>query len=348
MLRSIALASVVLALTPLAARAQAFVEYPSHPATYGDHAIAATWPGGPVSVVVEFESDESVLHGDGLGQSQRTARNTLTFLPPSASSNPQDYDDLQLVARYSGRLPLLQQMSSNGVSVLRYRFGAPVASGFDLFVTDVDSGDSVSVRAFDANGGPVDMRTWPRVAGGDLSWFKDTGTAFSSIVAPAPLSTVSAEQHVLVAFDGNNANRSYTILRAPAGPAVASVELQFRGLQNSASRAAGGTGAHVYTAIATSPPLTDAPLAEAGGWALRVTSPARGAIAWSYSLDAAERVRLELLDVTGRRRLRLDEGERGAGVHAARTRLDTLPAGLYWLRLAAGSRVLQRRVIVLE
>lgn len=347
MLRPLALALLALVALARIARSQAFVEYPAHPATHGDHTIPATWPGGPVGVTVEFESDEGILHDDGLGQSQRTARNTLVFVAPAAPSNPQDYDDLQLVARYSARLPLLQQMSANGVSVLRYRFLAPVSGGFDLFVTDVDSGDSLVMRAFDPLGSPMDMRTWPRVAEGDLSSFKNTGTAFSSIVAPLPVASVFADAHVLVAADSANYNRSYTVIRAPSGSAVGTVEIRFRGLQNSASRAEAGTGAHIYVGLATIPPLTDAPVSEPRAGALQVASPARGSIAWSYSLEAAAAVRLELLDAAGRRCAVLDAGERANGTHAARTTLAAIPPGLYWLRLQAGPRVWLRRVVVL-
>lgn len=45
-----------------------------------------------------FESDEAILHTDGNGQSQRTARNTLTFVAPSAPSDPQ-LDDLRVISR---------------------------------------------------------------------------------------------------------------------------------------------------------------------------------------------------------------------------------------------------------
>ena len=72
--RTLLLLALALGGAARPARAQSFVEYPAHPATYGDHTIAATWAGGPTSVTLQFFSDEAILHADGNGQSQRTAR----------------------------------------------------------------------------------------------------------------------------------------------------------------------------------------------------------------------------------------------------------------------------------
>ena len=85
--RTLLLLALALGAAARPARAQSFVEYPAHPATYGDHTIAATWAGGPTSVSLQFFSDEAILHADGNGQSQRTARNTLTYVAPSAPTN---------------------------------------------------------------------------------------------------------------------------------------------------------------------------------------------------------------------------------------------------------------------
>lgn len=232
--------------------APAWVEYPAHPATYGDHTINATWVGGPVSSVqLQFSSDESILHGDGVGQSQRTARNTLTHTPPADATNPQDFDVPKLVANYGGRLPLLQQMSANGTSGLTYRFSSPVDAGFDLFVTDIDTSDAATVAAFGPGGLAIDMLTWQLIEAGDLSTYKNTGTGFSSIVAPLPLTTFATNEISFTAADATNYNRTYAILRAPAGTPVESVSISFAGIQNSASRAAGATGSHIYLALAS-------------------------------------------------------------------------------------------------
>lgn len=236
-----------------AANAQSFVEYPGHPATYGDHTINATWTGGPTSVVLTFESDESILHGDGIGQSQRTARNTLTHTPPSDPGNPQDYDALAVISVYGERLPLLQQMSANGTSTLRFDFGEPVATGFDLFVTDVDTADHLVLRAFGPGDMPIDMTTWNLIAEGDLSLYKNTGSGYSDIVAPSPFVHFLPEGVEVDATDGTNYNRSYSIFRAPIGADVAHFELEFTGIQNSANRDQGGTGSHVYVGLSTLP-----------------------------------------------------------------------------------------------
>ena len=228
----------------------AWVEYSGHPASYGDHAVSAIRSGGPAATLqVEFSSDESILHGDGVGQSQRTARNTLTFATPSDASNPQEFDVPDLIANYGGRFPQLQQLSANGTSVLTFRFPEPVTAGFDLFVTDVDTNDSARVSARAPGGVEVDMTTWRLVDAGDLSTYKNTGTGFSAITAPEPLTTFSLNEIRLDAVDGTNYNRSYSILRAPANAPVESVSISFTGTQNSPSRALGGNGSHIYLAM---------------------------------------------------------------------------------------------------
>ncbi|QDS99705.1 hypothetical protein [Adhaeretor mobilis] len=235
-----------------------FVEYGNHPASYGDHAIAATWSNGPVtSLTVQLETDITVLHADGIGQSQRTARNTLNYVPPSDPDNPQNYDNLQLVAEYGSRLPLLQHLSANGTSSLRYFFGTPITTGFDLFITDVDSSDLARIRAYDADDQLIDMNTWTLAGEGDLSLYKDTGTVFSSITAPTPNTTFSSNRVKLEAVDGTNYNRSYSILRAPSGADVARVSIHFEGVHNSPNREFGGNGSHIYVGLTRTPELPD-------------------------------------------------------------------------------------------
>jgi len=238
---------------PLGAK-PVFVNYPAHPATYGDHTIDATWVGGPVeSLTVELQTDESVLHTDGVGQSQRTARNTLNYAPPSEPDNPQNYDDLALVGVYGDRVPLLQQLSANGVSTLSYMFPTAVGSALDLIVTDVDSSDSAVVQAFGLGGDAIDMATWFLAAEGDLSLYKDTGTVFSDTIAPTPTTEFTTAGITLTAESSTNYNRSYTVLRAPPGEAVARIDITFTGIFNSPGREQGGNGSHIYLGLATTP-----------------------------------------------------------------------------------------------
>lgn len=230
------------------------VNYPAHPATYGDHTIDATWVGGPVeSLTVELQTDEAIVHDDQSGQSQRTARNTLNHTPPSDPANPQNYDNLGLIGVYGDRLPLLQQLSASGVSTLSYHFPVAVNSGFDLFVTDVDSSDSAVVQAFDLAGSAIDMTTWSLVDEGDLSLYKDTGTVFSEVVAPTPTTQVLSTGITFTAESSTNYNRSYSIVRAPRGVDVGRVDVTFTGIFNSPSRERGGSGSHIYAGIATIP-----------------------------------------------------------------------------------------------
>lgn len=126
---------------------------------------------------------------------------------------------------------------------MRYQFAAPVATGLNLFLTDVDDDDSVIVRAFAPGGAALDMAAWGLVARGDLSLYKNTGTAFSTCVAPLPTTTFGTAGITFVAADGQGApDRSYAILSPPAGQAVDHIDITFTGHQNSASRADAGTG----------------------------------------------------------------------------------------------------------
>ena len=135
-------------------QAQNFVEYPAHPQTYGDHVVPTQWTGGPSAITLVMETDETILHADGMGQSQRTARNTQNFVD---DGSPQNFDNLNVIDLYGPRLPLLQQMSSNGISTLTYNFSTAINQSVNLFITDVDSGDDVTVRAYDSAGNPLDM-----------------------------------------------------------------------------------------------------------------------------------------------------------------------------------------------
>ena len=254
---AILIASLTLFLlsTVASSHAQNFVEYPNQNQTYGDHTLNSNWVGGPTGIEVSFDADGVTLHEDGDGFSQRTARNTQNFVSPASAANPQNFDNQAVVTPYGSRLPLIQQMSSDGTSVLTYRFDAPVNSPLDLFITDVDSSDFASIAAFNDQNERLDMRQWKLVDEGDLSVFKDTGTAFSSVVAPTPFTVFDVDEIRLTATNNTNYNRSYSILRNPIGQNLSRIEITFTGTRNSPSRANPNTGSHIYTALATAPVL---------------------------------------------------------------------------------------------
>lgn len=245
---------VLEAALPGPALAQDFVEYPGHPQTYGDHLLSPTpWVGGPTEVSVSFAGD-GTLHDDGIGASQRTARNTLNFTAPSAPTNPQNYDELILLSLYGTRLPLLQQMSASGTSTLTYAFAAPVNDALDLLVADLDQDDFVSIRAYGTGNAAIDMTQFTLFDETDLSRFKNTGTAFSTIIAPTPTTTFSSNEITLSAVDATNYNRSVSVFRSPVGAALERIEITFTGTRNSPDRASGNNASHVYVALATEAP----------------------------------------------------------------------------------------------
>ena len=94
---------VVLVGRPPEISGQSFIEYPNHPGTHGDHEVTTEWTDGPSAVTLTLETDESILHADGIGQAQRTARNTQNFVD---DGSPQTYDNPDVVDLYGSRLPL--------------------------------------------------------------------------------------------------------------------------------------------------------------------------------------------------------------------------------------------------
>ena len=224
--------------------AQDFVEYPSHGETYGDHNVPTQWTGGPSAVTLELETDPMIQRTDGMGQAQYTAQRPLTFVD---DGSPQNFDNLDIIDLYGSRLPLLLHFSANGTSTLIYGFANSVNQPVDLFIADVDSGDDVTVRAFDSAGNPIDMSKWTLAGEGDLSLIKNTGAAMSAIVAPVPTTVFSANGIRLTPINNGNFNRSYSILRSPENADLGRIEVEFTGL-------ATNTSAHIYVALATAVP----------------------------------------------------------------------------------------------
>jgi hypothetical protein len=112
-----------------------------------------------------------------------------------------------------------------------------------------------------------------------------------------------------------------------------------------------GYSAANLASILDSAPLAAPPAGTPLDLALRSwPNPARGRIAIRYALPTAARVALEVYDVAGRRVASLESGPRAAGEH--QTAWDagaaSRGAGIYFLRLQAGSEVLTRRVAVMK
>ncbi len=96
-----------------------------------------------------------------------------------------------------------------------------------------------------------------------------------------------------------------------------------------------------------------APTAAALELAAPQPNPARGATVLRWTLPRAGRVTLALYDGAGRRVRTLRDGDDHAGTHAASFALTgddgrALPSGAYFVRMAAGDRVLARRLTVVR
>lgn len=76
-------------------------------------------------------------------------------------------------------------------------------------------------------------------------------------------------------------------------------------------------------------------------------NPAPGPFAVEYSLARPAHVVLRVVDVAGRIAARLDQGEQAGGTHRL-TLAQNLPAGVYFLQLAAGPESAVRRVVIVE
>ena len=91
----------------------------------------------------------------------------------------------------------------------------------------------------------------------------------------------------------------------------------------------------------------DAPVASPLGLAVSVApNPSRGRTTVRFTLDAAGPVRVEVLDVLGRRARAVELGARGAGAHAEPFDLGGLAPGLYVVRVRAGGAAGTARVVI--
>lgn len=245
---------------PSITSAATFVTYPGHVTTHGSHAVPAAWD--VVDTTVTFSADESIGYTDSPLSSQRTALNTLTYTVASSGA-PRPYDNPAVFSAYGSTLPLLMQFSSGGVSVLTYRFASPISRALDLFLTDVDTGDAVTVTAFGPGGTPLTLSSWQLVGEGDLSLYQDVGSALGPLATPPTVFISSSSIDVTAAVDYNQ-NRSYTILRTPEGQAIESINITFTGnltpTLNGSDPLLAWNGSHIYTGLALAVPEPSVPL----------------------------------------------------------------------------------------
>jgi hypothetical protein len=84
-----------------------------------------------------------------------------------------------------------------------------------------------------------------------------------------------------------------------------------------------------------------------GSLKLTVQSPARHELNVNYSLPFQSKISLILYDLSGRKVMVLDEGEKATGRYEVKRSLG-LPAGVYFLRLVSGREALTRKVVVIR
>ena len=75
-------------------------------------------------------------------------------------------------------------------------------------------------------------------------------------------------------------------------------------------------------------------------------NPASARTALAFELDAAQTVRLTVVDVLGREVAVVTDGMRAAGAHTATVDTQALPSGVYVARLTAGAQTVTRRFTV--
>jgi hypothetical protein len=242
--------ALILLLTPLttlAATADSLFINANPGTTYGDRTIAnVTWGDGYPSATLTFFTDTNLVFTpeQGGGQKQRLANNGLAPFTPN-NNNP------TFLAVYTNTLRLNALIADTGTVTATYTFSHP-ATLIDLIITDVDDQDVVFVSATDANHQPLAPSNLLLIAEGDLSMTNNAGSrpplelASPPIWFPATGTLTSA-----VPF---NENRSYSILRVPAGIAVRSLSVTCTGYRpDQDGPGSSGLGSHVYVNLWASP-----------------------------------------------------------------------------------------------
>lgn len=96
--------------------------------------------------------------------------------------------------------------------------------------------------------------------------------------------------------------------------------------------------------------VLDAPRPQQGSGSLRfrrLTNPVRDRLLWSIDLPAAGHLRLELLDISGRRVKLLREGAATAGEWSGESPVADLPPGVYLLRLRLDGKGVSSHLVIL-
>ncbi len=75
-------------------------------------------------------------------------------------------------------------------------------------------------------------------------------------------------------------------------------------------------------------------------------NPTSGVANVEYRIARTEYVRIELYDALGRLVSVLHDGIQSSGIHVVRHRVDSLPSGIYFVRLTSGSQSLNKALVV--
>ncbi|HEX9950306.1 MAG TPA: T9SS type A sorting domain-containing protein [Rubricoccaceae bacterium] len=129
---------------------------------------------------------------------------------------------------------------------------------------------------------------------------------------------------------------------APGATAV--VSFASVGGTNQASLIANATAAR--TAAAPVAGEADPSVADGLSLGAATPNPASAQTTLAFELDAAQTVRLAVVDVLGREVAVFTDGMRAAGAHTATVDTAALPAGVYVARLTAGAQTVTRRFSV--
>jgi hypothetical protein len=240
--------------------------------------------------------------------------------------------------------------------------GAIVIAAWVQFATETPSSDSTSltVQAQAADSATAFLTTkWnlslrPRTAAA-ATWAPPPWNAAGDAGAPQRTSNLSSVIQEIVGRPGWTSGNAIAILVTGSGHRMA------RAYESGAASAAllhieyGGIVAPLAlrepsrpVALAPAPRIPPAGASALVEFALRGVrpQPSRGPMTISFSLADDGPASLELHDVAGRRLMTREVGAMGPGAHTVELS-ETLPAGIYLVRLTQGSRALTRKAIVL-
>ncbi len=129
-------------------------------------------------------------------------------------------------------------------------------------------------------------------------------------------------------------------------PAGGTVVVAFASLGGATQAALSANAAAARSAVVPVAGEEDASAAEGLSLGAAVPNPSTSQAAFSVTLDAAQSVRLSVVDVLGREVAVAADGARGAGTFTERVDTAALPSGVYVARLTADGRIVARRFTV--